>query len=317
MFPWTGSNHLVTKNYRSAAFVLSLAALFILLSIPSVQAEPDVWKSVEGQLIQDGFDRAYVERVFSHEGLEYSPRIMARKMNSLLKIKLSTKKPGGRAEPQVMDRYLNPILIAGAFAYYRDNRSEFDVIEARYGVPGDILTALLLVETKLGNQVGKYKGLVILANMAAASDFNVIRPHIKYKDLTPGMQAWLEKRTAQKASWGYTELKSLLKYAQKNGQDPLEIPSSMYGAIGQCQFIPSSALHYGVDGNGDGRVDLFLKQDALHSMANFVKRHGWKSGLNEAAQLKVIYRYNHSKSYAMTILAVAEKIRKADDFFGD
>ncbi len=103
-------------------------------------------------------------------------------------------------------------------------------------------------------------------------------------------------------NWAYGELKSLITYAQKNGQDPLIIPSSMYGAIGYCQFIPSSALAYGRDGNGDGKVNLFEMNDALYSMAYFIKRHGWKPELDREAQLAVIYRYNHSKSYSLTIM---------------
>lgn len=317
MFPWTGSDSAEKQRKQRAAIVLSLAAVFVLLCPVFAAAQSNVWSPLAERLVQDGFDREYVERVFGNGDLEFSPEIMARKMNSLLNIKLSNKKPGPKPTPEVMDRYLNPILIAGAYSFYKDNKTELETIEGKYGVPGDVLTALLLVETKLGNQVGSYKAVHILASMALAQDFELIRPHIAKKDLSPDMQAWLLKRTAQKADWGYTELKSLLTYTQRNGKDPLEIPSSMYGAIGNCQFIPSSAVFYGVDGTGDGKVDLFDTTDALYSMANFVKRHGWKPGLTHDAQLKVIYRYNHSESYAMTILAVAEELRKTDEFFGN
>lgn len=317
LFPWTGFDFVEKQRKQRAVIVLSLAAVFVLLCPVFAAAQSEVWSPLEERLVQDGFDRAYVEKVFGNDALEFSPEIMARKMNSLLNIKLSNRKPGPRAEPEVMDRYLNPILIAGAYAFYKDKQTDFDAIEAKYGVPGEVLTALLLVETKLGTQVGSHKAVHILASMALAEDFELIRSHIERTDLSPEMQSWLMKRTVQKANWGYTELKSLLTYTRRNGSDPLEIPSSMYGAIGSCQFIPSSALHYGVDGSGDGKVDLFEMTDALHSMANFVKRHGWKPGLDHEAQLKVIYRYNHSESYAMTILAVADKIRKTKEFFGD
>lgn len=314
---WIESDLLITQRIKRAAIVCSLAAVFVCgLVMPSL-AQQNIWAPLVDRLVKDGFDRAYVDKVFGSEDLKFSPKIMARKMNSLVNIKLSTKKPGPRKKAQVMDRYLNPILIAGAYAYFRENQPEFVDIEKKYGVPGAVLTALLLVETKLGSQVGKYKGVHILASMALAKNFELIRPHIKRKDLSLEMQEWLVKRTGQKADWGYRELKSLLTYSKQNIQDPLEIPSSMYGAIGQCQFIPSSALHYGVDGSGDGKVDLFNTSDALYSMANFVKRHGWKSGLDRDAQLKVIYRYNHSESYALTILAVADRILKTNEFFGN
>lgn len=317
MFPWTGSDLFATERLRRAAIVISLAAVFICTTaLCSVAQTDNAWSPLVDRLVQDGFDQKYVDSLFARSSLKFSPQIMARKMNSLLDIKLSTKKPGPRKEPEVMDRYLNPILIAGAYGFYREHRDDFAVIMKRYGVPGEVLTALLLVETKLGTQVGRHNAMTILSSMALAQDFELIKPYIKNKDIAAQTMEWLIGRTQQKANWAYGELKSLITYARKNGQDPLGIPSSMYGAIGQCQFIPSSAIHYGVDGSGDGRVNLFNTTDALHSMANFVRKHGWKSGLDRPAELKVIYRYNHSESYALTIMAVADKIKKTNEFFG-
>lgn len=276
-----------------------------------------MWTPLTEQLIADGFDRGYVESVFNQSGPKFSPEIMARKMGVLLRTKQRVKQTGSHGTPAVMDRYLNPILLAGAYAFYREYSGYFATIEERYGVPGEVLTALMLVETKLGTQTGKYNGINILANMALAQDFELIRSHIDTKGISESMMAWLVRRTKQKANWGYGELKSLLTYARNNGHDPRGIPSSMYGAIGLCQFIPSSAIHYGVDGSGDGSIDLFEMVDALYSMANYVKQNGWKPGLDRKAQLKVIYRYNHSESYALTIMAVADKLRKTSDFFGN
>lgn len=318
MFPWIGSNHTATERLRRAIIVYSLVAVFICALLLPTQADAEnVWNPLIERLVDDGFDRTYISSLFLREDLKFSPEILARKMNVLLETKLSSKSRGTREKPEVMDRYLNPILIAGAYAFFRDYKTDFVVIEKKYAVPGEVLTALMLVETKLGTQVGKHNGLTILASMALGRDFELIRPYIDRKDLSDATMKWLIKRTEQKGNWGYEELKSLIIYAQKNGKDPLTIPSSMYGAIGQCQFIPSSALHYGKDGTGDGVVDLFDTTDALYSMANFVRQHGWKDGLSHEEQLKVIYRYNHSESYAMTILAVADKIVKTREFFGN
>lgn len=309
---------MLKRHFKRAAIVFSLAAVLFLASFAPVQAETGTsWDPLVDRLVADGFDREYLEALFQREGIIFSPKIMARKMNALLRTKLSTAKPGPPKKPEAMGRYLNPILIAGAYAFYRENSGEFARIEEQYKVPGEVLTALLLVETKLGTQVGKHKGVTILASMALGQDFELIKDHVKHQDLSDDMMQWLVKRTQQKGSWGYTELKSLLKYARKNGLDPAIIPSSMYGAIGQCQFIPSSALHYGVDGSGDGKINLFDTTDALYSMANFVRKHGWKADLDRDAELKVIYRYNHSMSYAMTIMAVADKLRKTNEFFGN
>ncbi|MEF2229666.1 MAG: lytic murein transglycosylase [Pseudodesulfovibrio sp.] len=299
-----------------AAFVLTLAAVFFFIPL-TVRAEDGEWQPLVDRLAADGFDRTYVQSLFGRKSLRFDPEIMARKMNVLLDTRLTARSPAPAPEPEVLTRYLNPILLAGAYAYFREHSADFEVIRRQYAVPGEVLTALMLVETKLGTQVGSKNGLTILASMALAGDFERIRDHIEPVDISEETRQWLERRTAQKGNWAYEELKALITYARRNRQDPLNIPSSVYGAIGLCQFIPSSAIHYGVDGNGDGRVDLFDNTDALFSMANFLKRHGWKGRLDRDAELKIIYRYNHSESYALTILAVADRITKTSRFFGN
>ena len=302
---------------QRAAIVLSLAAVFVLGQNSAFAAQDNVWRPLVERLVDDGLDRTYVQSLFGRKSLKFDPKIMARKMNVLLETRLSSRRETPPSEPAVMKRYLNPILIAGAYAFFREHRAEFAIIQQRYGVPGEVLTGLMLVETKLGTQVGRHNALTILSSMALGGDVELIRPYLDHQDLDADTEQWLTRRTLQKGNWGYEELKALITYARKNGQDPLNIPSSVYGAIGLCQFIPSSAIHYGVDGNGDGRVDLFDTTDALHSMANFVKRHGWKPDLDREAQLKVIYRYNHSSSYALTILEVADRIGATNRFFGN
>jgi membrane-bound lytic murein transglycosylase B len=74
--------------------------------------------------------------------------------------------------------------------------------------------------------------------------------------------------------------------------------------------MPSNVLIYGVDANGDGRMDPFDKADALHSIANYLRGHGWKEGMDREEQHHIIFAYNNSTVYANTVLAVAEKIRE-------
>ena len=296
--------------------MISLVAVFFFMPL-SVRAEDGEWQPLVDRLTADGFDRTYVQSLFARRSLKFDPAIMARKMNVLLDTRLTARSPGPAPKPEVLTRYLNPILLAGAYAYFREHAEDFAAIRKRYAVPGDVLTALMLVETKLGTQVGSKNALTILASMALGGDFDRISDLIEPSDIPAETREWLVRRTAQKGNWGYEELKALITYARRNSQDPLNIPSSVYGAIGLCQFIPSSAIHYGVDGNGDGKVDLFDNTDALFSMANFLKRHGWKEGLDHEAQLKIVYRYNHSESYALTILEVADRITKTSRFFGN
>jgi membrane-bound lytic murein transglycosylase B len=73
--------------------------------------------------------------------------------------------------------------------------------------------------------------------------------------------------------------------------------------------MPSNVFLYGVDADQDGRVDPFAKADALHSIANYLRGHGWRQGMDREDQHQVIFRYNHSTVYANTVLAIAEKLR--------
>jgi len=73
--------------------------------------------------------------------------------------------------------------------------------------------------------------------------------------------------------------------------------------------MPSNVFTYGVDADNDGRIDLFVKADALYSIANYLREHGWGCQMDKSGQHKAIYAYNHSVVYANTILAVAEKLK--------
>jgi membrane-bound lytic murein transglycosylase B len=64
-----------------------------------------------------------------------------------------------------------------------------------------------------------------------------------------------------------------------------------------------------VDGDQDGRIDPFSTPDALHSIANYLRGHGWRKDLDREGQHRVIFEYNHSTVYANTVLAIAEKMR--------
>jgi len=176
-------------------------------------------------------------------------------------------------------------------------------------VPKEIVVSILLVETRLGDFVGGKWAFNSLACMALCTDLKTIRPYLPKKLISPRNEEFARTICRQKADWAYVELKALILYADWSGFDPLSLPGSIYGAIGLCQFMPSNILSYGVDADNDGRIDLFTKADALSSIANYLRGHGWKCSMDKASQLRVIFDYNNSSIYANTVLAVAEKLK--------
>lgn len=278
---------------------------------PAVPARDGAWDPLVRRLAADGFEPVALAALFARPDVRFDPQIMARKMNAMLDLKLSPPRP--RADGAGISlRYLNPFLLLRARGFLNDNRRALAEARRRFGVPPEVITALLLVETKLGSNMGDKSALITLASMALAGDYSLVAPLLENRDLPPNTVTWLRWRTAQKAAWAYTELKALLVYAYRAGYDPTTIPGSVYGAIGMCQFMPTNALRYGVDLNGDGRVDLFSATDAALSAASFLAAHGWREGLDREAQLAVLYRYNHSRSYSRTIMAVADRLRDDD-----
>ncbi len=71
-----------------------------------------------------------------------------------------------------------------------------------------------------------------------------------------------------------------------------------------------SVVWNAVDGNQDGIIDLFNADDAVHSLSNYLKGHGWKKDMSVAEQIKVLRRYNNLAIYANTILALSKKVEQ-------
>jgi membrane-bound lytic murein transglycosylase B len=234
---------------------------------------------------------------------------MSRKIEALVRNRYGTPAaPGPRKVGRVYRGFIKPEVIEGARSYLSEHREALDEARAKYGVPKEIIVSILLVETRLGEYVGKKSAFNTLASMARCSDMDIIRPYVRGECLLPKHEEFACRKLGEKSNWAYRELKALIVYADQAGLDPVQIPGSFYGAIGICQFMPSHAMNFGVDADKDGRVDLFSRRDAFHSMANYLKGHGWKSRMSRERKFKVIRAYNASNTYANTILAVADKL---------
>ncbi len=211
-------------------------------------------------------------------------------------------------------QFLEERAIKKARDYMAAHKDTLIAARKAYGVDPEIITAILLVETRLGEYTGNQKVINILATMASLSDPKVREA---FWDAIPkenriSKDAY-EKKAKSKADWAYQELKALLVYSRSQGFDPFDIHGSYAGALGLAQFMPSNILKLGKDGNGDGRIDLFDHKDAVFSIAAYLKYYGWKPGIDRAKARKVIYHYNHSSYYVDTILGVAKLLKKKQD----
>ena len=119
-----------------------------------------------------------------------------------------------------------------------------------------------------------------------------------------------DKWAARKSAWAFGELKAYLKYINQQKLDPFSMNGSYAGALGFAQFVPSSVVKFGKDGNQDGQINLYQHRDAIESIANYLKQHGWRPGLSRDEAFGILLRYNNCKYYANTILDVADRLKE-------
>lgn len=274
--------------------------LFLILSFPLAAEEIKKGKEFDNliqRLIQDGFEQKKIEQLFSSDSIFFDPdgvsRFFVHSESSL-----------------DYDQFTSDKSIQNALNYLEVHKEVLDSAQKIYGVDKTIITAILLVETQLGNYLGQRTVINTLSTMAALTDeqlrekiWDVIPDKKK-----PEKQAFIEK-VNQRSKWGYEELKSLIKYTQKEGIAPESIKGSYAGAMGISQFMPSNALTLAQDGNNDGKVDLFTHADAIFSVANYLKHHGWKPGISRQKQHKVLFTYNHSNYYVDILLKISDKLK--------
>lgn len=157
-------------------------------------------------------------------------------------------------------QFLNEKRIAAGLDFWRANRASLERAQREYGVAPQFVVAIIGVETFYGRHPGRWR--VIDALTTLAFDYPA------------------------RARFFRSELEQYLLFARDAGVDVFSVSGSYAGAIGIPQFMPGSARRYAVDFDGDGRIDLRSSAaDAIGSVANFLRLHGWRAG--EAVQLRV------------------------------
>jgi len=149
--------------------------------------------------------------------------------------------------------FLNQARINGGVKFWNDHAITLKKASQRYGVPAEIMVAIIGVETRYGRHKGSFPVIDSLATLAFAYP--------------------------PRSRFFRGELKEFLLMTREEKIDPLKQMGSYAGAMGMPQFISSSFRNYAVDFDGDGYRDLWNNPaDAIGSVANYFKRHGWKKG---------------------------------------
>lgn len=216
-------------------------------------------------------------------------------------------------EPKSIYRgVLAPRSVAQARACRGEYARAFDEAEARTGVPAAVVAAILHVETRCGRNTGQSIVLFGLARLAMANEprnlERNLERHSRGGALDPVVEQKVRARAAKLEEMFYPEVRAVFELADGWRTDPLSLRGSPSGAFGTPQFLPTSYLRFGADGNGDGRVDLYDVDDAANSAAWYLARHGWEGRPSRLEQRRVIWYYNRSEAYIDAVLDLAERI---------
>jgi membrane-bound lytic murein transglycosylase B len=208
----------------------------------SYAARTEVKHYIEQLVDAYGFDRTELKRTFREA--RYQRSIIVAMERPLL------------APPKWYD-YAPPFLssarvLAGA-DYWNANQESLARAESAYGVPAEIIVAILGIETYYGRMSGGYRALDALTTLA----FDYPRRAVFFRG----------------------ELTQFLLLARELGVSPSALKGSFAGALGVPQFMPGSYRNYAVDADGNGRADLWASPaDIAGSVANFLARHDWQPG---------------------------------------
>lgn len=183
----------------------------------------------------------------------------------------------------------------------------------QFNVTSSVITAILLVESSFGLHTGQELVLYRLSRIAGLNTHaNIEYNFHRLRKTDPSVTREKLHARADYLHRTFTpEIVALITMVRKNNLDIFQIRGSIAGAFGIPQFLPSSYLRFGVDGNGDGTVSLYNPDDAIHSAAHFLAEAGWHDTLTPAEKRQVIWRYNKSDEYISTVLDIAERLQDA------
>jgi membrane-bound lytic murein transglycosylase B len=200
--------------------------------------------------------------------------------------------------------------IAAARTFLRKYQHPLQQAEKQYGVNRKIITAILLIETNLGQHFGRSRVIERLVRVASVAEpYNMELNFQRLKAQDPGIsKEAIVTRAKHLEAVFVPEVVALFEIAKRRKVDIFEIRGSTAGAFGLPQFLPSSYLRFAVDGNRNGVISLFEPVDALFSTANYLEQHGWKERLTLSAKRAVILKYNNSLAYADAVLKVADTL---------
>ena len=229
---------------------ISLLTIIPVVIADEIDPKPAMQQFKTEMFNKHGFDKHYLDNLFAKIKLRDSI------------IKAISKPAEGKPWHQYRNIFLTESRINGGVEFWNKHETTIQKVVEKYGVPAEIMIAILGVETRYGGNTGSYRVMDAISTLAF---------------LYP-----------KRSSFFLSELENFLLLAREEGVDPLSLNGSYAGAMGLPQFMPSSYRNYAVDFDGDHQRDIWSNPaDTLASIANYFVKHGWQQDKAVAFKIAV------------------------------
>ena len=216
-------------------------------SLDAKELDPTAVDNFIAEMVsQHDFDRQSLHRIF--RSAQRSERILQ-----------AMSRPAEKTKPWFEYRriFLTQPRIAGGVRFWEQNEPSLSEATRVYGVPAEIIVAIIGVETSYGKITGSDKAIEALSTLAFHYPNN----------------------NAKRMHFFREQLRHLLLLCREQSLDPLSLTGSYAGAMGIPQFMPESYRKYAVDFNHDGESNIWQdRADAIGSVGNYLSAHGWQRG---------------------------------------
>jgi membrane-bound lytic murein transglycosylase B len=225
-----------------AALLLAAAHGSVMAAASSYVKRDDVRQFISTMVQRHGFSKKHLESIFGR--VQAQPTVL----------KSMTLAPeSSRAWQSYRTIFVNPTRIEAGVRFWNRHAETLERASAEFGVPEEIILGIIGAETTYGRNMGSYRVIDALTTLAFDSP--------------------------NRGEFFRSQLESFLLYTRETQTDVFRMKGSYAGAIGIPQFMPGSYRRFAIDYDGDGRKDLAdSPADAIGSVANFLREHGWQRG---------------------------------------
>lgn len=259
-----------------------------------------IFQPVINKLLSDGIDSNFIYQALSSPEVQFNERFVRINVTNFVN------------KPDYSNNWSSK-SIEQSLNYLNKNIGILKLAEFEYGVPKEIITSILFIETKHGNFLGNNNVMSVYFSTALCNEPIYIEKNLEYlksKNNTENVNELKNKiiqRSEKKSKWAYEQINALYKMSKIAPFSVIDLKGSWAGAFGISQFLPTSYLTWAVDGNKDSQINLFDNVDAIFSVANYLKSNGWGNTIEE--QKKAIFHYNNSTAYVEAVLRLADSLK--------